>query len=309
VSGAGAAAGGLAAGEATIARLLSQASSLLAGRAIAAPGLDARLLLAHALGCDQASLIARPGAGVGAAARDAFSALVARRAAREPVSRILGRREFFGREFMLAASVLDPRPDSETAVGVALAILEELPGPPLRICDLGTGSGALLVTLLAECPRATGLGIDIDPAAVLVARANARRLGVAARAGFCVADWAGPVAGTFDLVIANPPYIGRAALAALEPEVREHDPRRALDGGPDGLDGHRAVVAAGRRIADPDGGWLVVEIGADQAGPVARLMSAAGFAPAPPPAGVSHDLAGRARVVAGFRAGARAGQK
>lgn len=280
----------------TVAGLVGEAGRILARAGVASPRLDARLLLAHALSADHAALIRDGEAPVGGARRAAFMALVRRRAAREPVSRILGTREFYGRGFAIAPSVLDPRADTETLVGAALERSAGRRHMPLRICDLGTGCGALIVTLLAELPRATGLAIDIDWHAVRIARANARRHGVAERCCFCVAHWAEAVSGTFDLVVANPPYVARGALAALAPEVGAHDPVAALDGGEDGLAGHRAVAAAAARLLDPAGGVLLVEVGAGQSGPVTRLLRQSGLSPAGPSA-VVHDLAGVERVI------------
>jgi release factor glutamine methyltransferase len=280
----------------TVAGLLGEAGRILADAGVASPGLDARLLLARALCADQAALIRDAGARVASARRAAFLALVRRRAAREPVSRILGEREFYGRSFAIAPSVLDPRPDTETLVAAALERSAGRRHMSLRICDLGTGSGALIVTLLAELAHATGLAVDIDRHAVGVARDNARRHGVAGRCSFCVADWGDAVSGTFDLVVANPPYVARGAVAGLQPEVRAHDPAGALDGGADGLDGHRAVAAAAARLLDPARGTLLVEVGAGQIGPVARLLRQSGLVPAGPSA-VARDLAGVGRVI------------
>jgi release factor glutamine methyltransferase len=271
------------------------AAQRLAAAGVASPALDARLLLQAATGADAAALTAagdRPLAGPEAAA---FDGLVGRRAAREPVSRILGRREFYGRDFRLTPDVLDPRPETETVVEAALAALRGIGTEHPLILDLGTGSGALLVTLLAECRRARGVGLDLAPAALVVARANARAHGVADRAAFVAGDWMAPLGGRFDLVVANPPYVPRAALAGLAPEVRAHDPLAALDGGEDGLDAYRAIASdiAGRL---GQGAALLVEVGAGQAPAVRRILARSLRCPEADMA-VHRDLAGRARVV------------
>ncbi len=197
-----------------------------------------------------------------------LEALVARRAAREPVSRIVGRREFWSREFLLAPEVFDPRPDSETVVEVALAAM-----PSFRtVLDLGTGSGCLLAALLTEQPEARGLGIDRSPAACRVARQNLQGLSAVIAAG----DWGCAVGSRFDLVVSNPPYIPSADIAALMPEVRDYDPRLALDGGADGLDAYRAVLHNLSHLLSP-GGVVVLELGIGQANAVAALARAQGF--------------------------------
>ena len=197
-----------------------------------------------------------------------LEALAARRAAREPLSRIVGRREFWSRSFWLAPETFDPRPDSETAVEAALAAL-----PRFRtVLDLGTGSGCLLAALLAERPGAWGLGIDRSPGACRAARRNLAGLPAAVAAG----DWGSAAAGRFDLVVSNPPYIPSADIAALMPEVRDHDPRLALDGGADGLDAYRAILRDLQRLLAP-GGAAVLELGCGQAEAVAALAGAQGF--------------------------------
>ena len=221
-----------------------------------------------------------------------------RRALREPVSRILGRRDFYGRVFHVTAATLDPRPCSETLIEAALELAREegWRGRPIRILDVGTGSGCLLLTLLAELPLATGLGTDISGEALAVAEENARRLGLAQRSRFAVANFLEGIEETFDLVVANPPYVASTDIAGLEPEVRDHDPLPALDGGPDGLDGYRAIAADIKRIVPT--GWTLVEVGAGQAAAVAQLLQGGGPDRPLPAARMWRDLGGHVRAVA-----------
>lgn len=219
-----------------------------------------------------------------------FAAWVLRRAAREPVSRILGRRAFWAHDFAVTADVLDPRPDTEALVEAALR------GPFARVLDLGTGSGCILVSLLHERREATGLGTDISEAALAVAARNAAATGVAPRVAFLRADWLNGVTGTFDLIVSNPPYIAEAEMAGLAPEVGLWEPRGALTPGGDGLDAYRAIVAgAPARLAI--GGRLMVEVGWTQAAAVAGLMEGAGLSGI----AVTKDLGGRDRVVSGTK--------
>jgi release factor glutamine methyltransferase len=190
------------------------------------------------------------------------------------------------------ADSLVPRPDSETVVGAALAAIEHLKPREWQIGDLGTGSGALLLALLAEVPGALGIGTDINPAALACARANGERLGLSGRARFAASDYGKALRGPFDLLVSNPPYIARGDIARLPPEVRDFDPWPALDGGADGLDGYRAIAGDARRLLMPEG-LLVVELGFGQLTPVTSLFSAAGLAPA----AVKHDLAGVPRAL------------
>jgi release factor glutamine methyltransferase len=207
------------------------------------------------------------------------------------VSRLVGEREFWSLPFAVTPATLDPRPDSETLVEAALARTADR-AAPVRLLDLGTGSGCLLLALLHELRAAWGVGTDRSAAAVAAARANAVRLGLADRARFVVADWAAPLAGRFDIVLANPPYIERGAIAGLAPEVARHDPVLALDGGPDGLDAYRAILAGLEALVAPRG-RAYLEIGDGQAGAVSALLEAAGFADLE----LAHDLAGRARCL------------
>lgn len=232
------------------------------------PALDGRLLLGAVLGLEAAELLARPEPPLGAAAA-ALEDKVRRRLAREPLARILGEREFWGLPFGLSPETLVPRPDSETVVEAALACCPDRTAP-LRILDLGTGSGCLLVALLHELCRATGIGLDRSTVALRTAQRNADRNGVGRRAGFVASDWGAALDGRFDLVVANPPYIATPMLAGLAPEVRRHDPGPALDGGPDGLAAYRIILRDGRRLLAP-GGTLVLEVGYDQENAVRQL--------------------------------------
>jgi release factor glutamine methyltransferase len=257
------------------------------------------VLLCHAAGLKHEAYVLSPSAMLAPEASVRFGTFVERRLQGEPVSRILGSREFYGRLFRIDENTLDPRPDTETLIDAALAIVDRRGDrdAPLEILDLGTGSGAILLTLLAELPKASGVGTDISLAALTLARSNADALGVGARASFVAADWLAGVGGAFDLVVANPPYLATAGIGRLSIEVRSHDPFRALDGGPDGLAAYRRI-AASARSALKQGGSLLVEIGADQAEAAVALLRDAGF-----DAGAGHclwrDLAGLPRVVAG----------
>lgn len=275
----------------TVRALRRMAEERLAAAGVDTPGLDARLLLEHALGLDRSALLACADDPVAEDAAARALALVDRRAGREPVSRIIGERGFWTLDFTLAPDTLDPRPDTETVVE---AVLNSLPdrNAPLRILDLGTGSGCILLALLAELPAATGLGIDISAGAVAAATANAARNGLSARARFQTGCWAEGLAERFDRVVSNPPYIPTATIAGLEPEVRLHDPLRALDGGADGLDPYRILAGQVPGLLVP-GGLAAFEVGAGQDGDVAALMTAAGL----DLAGIHRDLGGVARCV------------
>jgi release factor glutamine methyltransferase len=263
-------------------------------RGLETPELDARVLIGHGLGLEHAALAAAASRVLTAGEADTIGALAARRVAREPVARIIGRKEFWALPFKLNADTLLPRPETETVVEAALAALAADNCRPrsLRIADLGTGSGALLLALLSELPSAVGTGTDISRDAVECARENARALGLCTRASFVICDYAAALKGPFDLVVSNPPYVARPALAGLQPEVRDFDPHRALDGGPDGLDGYRAIAAQARHLLAPEG-LLVLELGADQSDQVKAIFGPLGLAPA----GRRHDLAGIVRAL------------
>jgi release factor glutamine methyltransferase len=259
--------------------------------------LDARLLLCAALKLDLTGLITSGARQLTAGEAQLIEAFVARRLNGEPVARILGEKEFWGLPLRLSAETLVPRPDTETVVELALELLREAPLPdrPIRMLDIGTGTGAILLALLSEQPGAFGVGTDISEGALATARQNAVALGFASRATFVNCSYASALKGPFDLVVSNPPYIPSAEIAGLAEEVRGHDPRAALDGGADGLDAYRALIPQAAQLLS-DGGVLVVEAGYDQARDIEGLMTAAGLTvPSPPKA----DLAGLPRAIGG----------
>jgi release factor glutamine methyltransferase len=245
---------------------------------IDSPEADARLLIAHALGLDRAALTTNSERALGPHEIKAIDALAARRIKREPVSRIFGIKEFWSLPLQITGDVLVPRPETETVVEAALDSIARggLRMERLRILDIGTGSGALLLALLTELTRATGTATDISEAALTVARTNADRLGLASRCDFINCNIAEGVSGPFDLIVSNPPYIARGEIATLEPEVRDYDPALALDGGADGLDAYRAIAAEARRLLAPSG-RLIVELGAGQETAVRTLFTTAGL--------------------------------
>ena len=246
------------------------------------PDLDSRILVGHALGLDHAAVAAAATRRLGADEESGIFALAGRRLAGEPVARLVGYKEFWSLPLRIDAATLVPRPETETVVEAALAAIDA--GGPrsrdLRVADLGTGSGALILALLSELPSAFGLATDTSINALVVARDNARRL-AQTRAGFVACDMAAALRGPFDAIVSNPPYIASGDIATLAPDVRDFDPHLALDGGTDGLDFYRAIAAAAPTLLAP-GGALVVELGIGQAEPVARLFAAAGLAPTPP---------------------------
>jgi len=246
------------------------------------PDLDARILIGHALDLDHAALAAAATRSLGADEESTIAALANRRRAGEPVARILGYKEFWSLPLRVDAATLVPRPETETVVEAALAAIDA--GGPrsraLRIADLGTGSGALILALLSELPNAFGVGTDASAEALVVARDNARRH-APTRARFVACDMAAALRGPFDAIVSNPPYIASTDIATLAPDVRDFDPHLALDGGTDGLDFYRAIATAAPTLLAP-GGVLVVELGIRQAEPVADLFAAAGLAPSPP---------------------------
>ena len=268
-------------------------SRAFAAAGLPSPDLDARLLVGAAMGLDHAGLIREADALLGAAAQR-LAGLAARRLGREPVARILGVREFWGLDLAVAADVLDPRADTETLVEEAL---RRCAPSPIRILELGSGSGAILCALLSEWPQAFGVAVDLSPAACAATRANLARCGSSARALVVRGDWDAPLEGQFDLVVSNPPYIVSGEIAGLDPEVREHDPRLALDGGADGLDAYRALGPVLMRRLSADG-LALLEFGAGQENDVAGILGAAGLEVS----GFAYDLAQRARVVVARRA-------
>ncbi len=265
---------------------LSAAIPVLAAAGVADPARDARRLLAHAMGIAADRMTLHLGDALDKVQAAAFAAAIARRAARQPVSQIIGTRAFYGRDFRVTRDTLDPRPETECLIAAALDLRFS------RVLDLGTGTGCILLTLLAERPEATGLAVDLSKAALAVAQKNARALGVAARARFRVSDWFAAVDGQFDLIVSNPPYIAAAEMPQLTPEVRDWEPHLALTPGGDGLAAYR-VIAAGAGARLEAGGCVIVEIGPGQAAAVMDIFGQAGFAQLMP----GHDLDGRDRLV------------
>jgi len=264
-----------------------------AAAGIETAALDARILLCAAAGIDHVSLIRDPDLPLGAEAAARLADFGQRRLAHEPVSKILGEREFYGQSFIVSRAVLDPRPETEGIIEAVLEHMAPRKHEALRILDLGTGSGAILAALLGEFQAATGLGIDRSPAACTIAAANLARLGLARRGLIAAGDWFAPLAkaARFDIVVSNPPYIESADIAGLAPEVREHDPWLALDGGADGLDAYRAIAAELPAHLAQDG-ILAVEFGAGQSPAIDAIFTAAGLRVD----GTWADLAGHARV-------------
>ena len=261
-------------------------------RGIENPAREARLSLCAASGVSQVALIVEPREPLGSAA-SRVREVAARRAAGEPLSRILGRREFWGLSLAISWQVLDPRPETETIVEAALSILSDRRDEPLRILDLGVGSGALLCALLTEFAKARGVGVDISADAIEVALGNLDACGLSERTEIRVGDWTNGLEGPFDLIVANPPYIPTSDLPRLPREVRDFDPWLALNGGIDGLAAYRRILPGSRSLL-ASGGWLLAEFGAEQAAMVRAIAEQSGFADPT----IYKDLAGLDRVLA-----------
>ncbi len=271
----------------TIAEALRAAVPRLRAAGIEDAARDARALMAHAAGLTPDRLTLHMTDALTPVQAADFAEHVAARCRRQPVAQITGQRLFWGRPLRVTSDVLDPRPETEVLIETALS------APFSRVLDLGTGSGAILVTLLAETDGTTGAGVDLSPDALAVARGNARLFGVMGRAEFLVSDWFGAVTGGFDLIVSNPPYIAAAEMADLAPEVRDWEPHLALTPGGDGLDACRAIAAGVLAYLAP-GGRLLVEIGPTQGEAVTAMFLAAGLENPR----VHSDLDGRPRVVA-----------
>lgn len=263
----------------------------LAAAGIDSARLDARLLVAEVLGVEPNTIFTRPETPLSPEQAAKAEELAARRAAREPMSHILGRRGFWTLTLKVTADTLDPRGDTETVVEAVLDVLADR-DRPWRLLDFGTGTGAILLALLSELPNATGLAVDRSAAALAVARANAQSLGMDERAMFVQGDWGTGLHGLFDAIVSNPPYIPDQDIAGLEPEVARFEPRLALAGGADGLDCYRALAPDLARLLAP-GGVAALEVGQGQDEPVSELLRAAGLQVQPP----RRDLAGIARCV------------
>jgi len=270
---------------------IDSAAATLRGLGIDAARREARLLLEHCLGLTPGELVAGDREPMRPADIVRFEGLIERRRRREPVSQILGQWEFWGLPFFVTADTLTPRPDSETLIEAALSLIDDR-NAPLRLLDLGTGTGCLLLALLHELPRATGLGVDKSAKALAVARRNAEALGLAARAKLALGDWTRGLTESFDLILSNPPYIRTDEIPNLMPEVAGHEPPLALDGGADGLACYRVLAPqAAERLAP--GGPLLLEAGLGQAPAIAAILAAAGLQPF----AVRRDLGGRERCV------------
>jgi release factor glutamine methyltransferase len=279
-------------------QVLAEAARALSASGLDDAGLDARRLLSSALRCTALDLIAAPERVVPSDVQHTFQNMLRRRSQGEPLARILGVRDFYGRPFRLTPATLEPRPDSECAIDTALALIEQWreKGRGLRILDIGTGSGCLLLTLLAELPDSTGVGTDISQAALHAAAENARHLGLSARASWLHGSYSAGAKGPFDLIISNPPYIPTGDIASLDAEVRDFDPIAALDGGPDGLDLFRAIV---NDISTLNSNCCVVfETGFDQTEAVAGLITKKLLPRASGTISIHRDMAGRPRCVA-----------
>jgi release factor glutamine methyltransferase len=275
----------------TLREAIRAATQALTTAGIENPARDARLLVAHAAGIPPGRLTLHESDALPQDAQMRLTGAIARRVARQPLSQITGQRLFWGRSFHVTPDTLDPRPETETLVAAALA------EPFVKMLDLGTGTGCILLSCLADAPAAHGTGTDLSSAALAVAQGNATRLGLAARATFYVADWLNGVDGRFDLIVSNPPYIAAAEMAGLAPEVRDHEPRMALTPGGDGLDAYRRIAlgAPARMLA---GARLLLETGPAQGPAVSAMLRAAGLADVH----ILPDMDGRDRVVAARKA-------
>ena len=279
----------------TLVQAWNAAKARLQAAGVEGPVIDARLLVEAAAGASRTDIIGDPQRVLSEDQAATLEGFIVRRERREPVSHILGRKGFWKIMLGVSADVLTPRPDTETLVELVLRDLPE--AKPFSVLDLGVGSGAILLAILAERPAGRGLGVDVSDEALAVARENAANLGLAGRTALLRGDWTrGLQDAGFDLVVANPPYVRSAEIEQLAPEVRDHEPRLALDGGPDGLDAYRLLAPEILRVLKP-GGRFAVEIGFDQSAEVAALFTDAGAQDV----ATYKDLANRDRVVAGAK--------
>ncbi|MGA8171889.1 MAG: peptide chain release factor N(5)-glutamine methyltransferase [Methylocystis sp.] len=277
----------------TLAGALARVSQMLETVGVEEARLDARALLLAATGLNHARLVLEPQALLGSEAAARLAGYATRRAAREPVSRILARRGFWTLDIAVAPDVLDPRADTEALLALALRLNSNRRGEPLSILDLGSGSGAILCALLAEWPAAWGVAVDISAAACAATRANLTTLGLAERGRVLRGSWADAIRGRFDFVVSNPPYVESGHIATLEPEVRRHDPMLALDGGVDGLTCYREIARALPRLLREDG-IALLEAGAGQRGEISVLLEDVGLEII----GVERDAGGHERAIA-----------
>lgn len=277
----------------TLGQVVRKLDGLFRAAGLEQPRLDARLIAAHAIECRPETVLINPERMLTGDDLDAINGLAFRRLEREPVSHLLGWREFWSIPFLVNEDTLTPRPETETLVDCVLSALADgRCREPVRVLDLGTGTGCILIALLSELPRATGLGVDISRAALEVARENAKRANVSDRLELCRGDWLSETDQSFDVVVSNPPYIPRGEIALLEPEVSKYEPVIALDGGPDGLDAYRLLAASVGPVLNP-GGFAAFEIGMGQARDVADMFRNAGFHDV----GCQRDPGGVERVV------------
>lgn len=260
---------------------------------IETPRLDARLIVSHAANVATETYLISPERELDVATRDRIAGLMLRRMLREPMSHILGEREFWSLTFDVTSDTLTPRPDTECLVDSVLGELRKRrPADSVSILDLGTGTGCILLALLSELPNAKGLGVDISTDALSVAQRNAHRHGLDSRAEFRAGDWFASVEGLFDVIVSNPPYIESDEIALLDPEVAKHEPWLALDGGPDGLMCYREICSKASRFLAADG-VIALEVGSEQSEAVEKILIDAGFSGLR----AQQDLAGRNRVV------------
>jgi release factor glutamine methyltransferase len=279
--------------EPNLSRAAAQCSltRIFAEAGIESAALDARILVCAALAIDHAALVRDPDLSIGDAV-SSLEAFASRRIKHEPVSRIIGRREFFGETYAIDPAVLDPRPDTECLVEAVIEAVGLRKNHPLRVLDLGIGSGAILGALLSQLPHATGIGIDLSPEACSCARANLSRMGLAERSSIITGHWMAPIKGHFDLIVSNPPYIASADIAGLAADVRGYDPHLALDGGADGLTAYRDIASALTQHLAQDA-IAAFEFGEGQRDAIESILCSAGLKPV----GSRRDLAGRDRVI------------
>ena len=258
---------------------VAQARARFAAAGLPDAAMEARILIGGLLGLSSTEVFSQGERRMTEAELARIADAVERRLNREPVHRILGHREFFGMDLVLSRETLEPRPDTEILVETLLPRMGQIVADKgrARILDLGTGTGAILLALLKECPQAQGLGSDISEDALSTARLNARRLGVDDRFEAVRSRWFEKISGRFDIIVSNPPYIRADVIPALEPEVRDFDPMAALDGGPDGLDAYRAIAEEAGHFLD-NNGIIGVEIGFDQRESVGAIFAGAGWA-------------------------------
>jgi release factor glutamine methyltransferase len=262
----------------TLAAAIASARAAFADAGIGDAAIEARILIGGLLGLSSTEVFTGGDRGLDAGDLARIEEAVARRLKREPVHRILGKREFYGLDFSLSEGTLEPRPDTEILVEAMLEPARRIAAQKgkLRILDLGTGTGAIVLALLSEIPQASGVGVDISADALATAKRNATELGLGSRFEPVLSRWFDKIEGRFDIIVSNPPYIRSEVIPELEPEVRDFDPLLALDGGQDGLDAYRAIAEAAEGFLE-EGGYIGLEIGYDQKQPVTSIFEAQGY--------------------------------